>query len=110
MRSNRKVFWTHIAVRDLRQIVDYIAVQDSAGAEEVYRSIRNQTEDLGQLPYRGRLVPELQLQGVLLYREIVQTPWRIIYRVLEDKVVILAVIDASRNVADVLLERILGTS
>ncbi|NLJ80801.1 MAG: plasmid stabilization protein, partial [Firmicutes bacterium] len=41
---------------------------------------------------------------------IVQTPWRIIYRVLEDKVVILAVIDASRNVADVLLERILGTS
>ncbi len=108
MGANFRVFWTRIAVSDLRRIVQYIAVEDSVAAEEIYGLIRNQTEGLGQLPHRGRIVPELQLQGVLLYREIVQMPWRIIYRVLEDKVIILAVIDSRRNIADILLERILG--
>ncbi|HHV41297.1 MAG TPA: type II toxin-antitoxin system RelE/ParE family toxin [Clostridiaceae bacterium] len=108
MGANFKVFWTHIAVSDLRRIVEYITREDLVAAEEIYGLIRDQTEGLGQLPHRGRIVPELQLQGVLLYREIVQTPWRIIYRVLGDKVVILAVIDGRRNIADILLERILG--
>ncbi len=68
---------------DLRRIVEYITREDLVAAEEIYGLIRDQTEGLGQLPHRGgRIVPELQLQGVLLYREIVQTPWRIIYRVL----------------------------
>ncbi|MDI9414124.1 MAG: type II toxin-antitoxin system RelE/ParE family toxin [Bacillota bacterium] len=107
MVANFKVFWTHTAVRDLRRIVEYIAIEDLVAAERIYGLIRGKTEGLAQLPHRGRIVPELQLQGVLLYREIVQVPWRIIYRALEDRVVILAIIDGRRNASDILLERIL---
>jgi len=41
------------------------------------------------------------------YREVIETPWRIIYKIDEDAVHILAVIDSRRNVQEVLIERLL---
>ena len=56
---------------------------------------------------QGRVVPELLSQGISLYREIVITPWRVIYKIERDRVYIVSVIDSRRNVEDVLLARLL---
>ena len=57
------------------------------------------------MPLKGRIVPELRFFNILSYREMIYPPWRIIYRIMEDKVWILAVIDVRRNMEDILLER-----
>jgi toxin ParE1/3/4 len=63
---------------------------------------------MGHLPERGRIVPELREQGIILYREIILAPWRVIYRIVGQTVYVLAVLDARRNLEDILLDRFVG--
>jgi len=54
--------------------------------------LEKQTENLGRLPRKGRIIPELKKQNIYRYRELVQSPWRIFYKTKENKGYILAVI------------------
>ena len=56
---------------------------------------------------KGRIVPELQNEGITLYREIIVAPWRIIYQIGIDTVYIMAIIDSRQNVEEVLLKKII---
>jgi plasmid stabilization system protein ParE len=52
------------------------------------------------------LVPELKAVDVLQYRELIEPPWRIIYRIEPDQVMVLAVLDGRRDLRSLLLERL----
>ena len=54
----------------------------------------------------GRIVPELRAVGVFVYRELVEGPWRIVYRFDADRIHVTAVLDARRNLSSLLLERL----
>ena len=43
------------------------------------------------MPLQGRIVPELEEHGLKIYREIIENPWRIIYKTEGQTVYILAV-------------------
>ncbi|MBU1570609.1 MAG: plasmid stabilization protein, partial [Proteobacteria bacterium] len=58
-------------------------------------------------PERGRVVPELQDQGIFQYRELIVKPWRSIYRIAEREIYVLSVIDSRKNVEDILLNRLI---
>ena len=107
MRKSFEVRWAAIAERDLLEIIEYIASDDPGTAMEVLKRIKVRTARLDSSPQRGRIGPELLKQGVSRYRELVINPWRVIYRVEESRVFVVAVIDGRRNVEDVLLERLL---
>jgi len=100
------VRWTEIAEEDLTAIVEYIAFDNPDSAQTVFDHIRAKAEKLVSFPERGRVVPELSRYGLSQYRELLPTPWRIIYRVVENIVVVMAVFDGRRNLEDILLERI----
>ncbi len=101
------VYWTESAQGDLHSLVDHISIDSVAIAKKIYKSIKEKASSLEASPLRGRIVPELQYYGVLDYRELVASPWRIIFRVDHDQVIVFAVIDSRRNVEDILLERLL---
>ncbi len=67
--------------------------------------IKDKASSLKQKPERGRVDPELQDQGILLYRELIVFPWRIIYRISDRKVYILSGLDSRQNVEDILLKK-----
>jgi len=101
------VYWTETAQRDLSALLQYIAHDSTAAARKIYKAIKQAAADLQHLPCRGRVVPELQAFCVMSYRELVVPPWRIIYRIENERVIVFAVIDSRRNVEDVLLNRLL---
>lgn len=101
------LFWAEIARKDLESIIDYIAIDSIDNALEILKNIRIKTESLINLPYRGRIVPELKYHNIENYRELILSPWRIIYRIENDNVYIIAIFDGRRNFEDILLERIL---
>ncbi|HEY8034091.1 MAG TPA: type II toxin-antitoxin system RelE/ParE family toxin [Methylobacter sp.] len=107
MSVDYQVRWAKTAERDLVEIIEYIMQSSPATANKIFKKIKIKTEDLILLPDRGRIVPELFSQGISLYREIIIPPWRVIYRIVEETVFILAVIDSRRNVEDVLLEHLI---
>ena len=101
-----KVHWADIAEEDLKNIIFYIAEDSPTNARNIFEKIKETASSLTHFPQRGRIVPELQDQGISLYRELILAPWRIIYRVSDKKVFVLSVIDSRQNVEDILLKRL----
>ncbi len=102
-----KVLWTQTAQQDLRRIVEYIAVDGETKTKSVYSTVKEKADSLRQMPLQGRVVPELRDHGVLMYRELIAAPWRIIYKTEDDNIWVLAVIDGRRNMDDILLDRLI---
>ncbi len=102
-----RVIWAKSAVQDIEEIIDYIAQDSPLTARKLFTQIKERVETLASSPYRGRYVPELQKQGILIYRELIIPPWRVMYRVTESNVYILTIIDSRRNVEDILLEKLI---
>ena len=110
MASKRyTVYWSKIAQDDLVEIIEYISLDSYNIAQEIFEKIKKQTIKLENFPERGRTVPELDFHNIFNYRELIITPWRIIYRIEEYKVYILAVIDSRRNFEDIILKRLMRT-
>jgi toxin ParE1/3/4 len=107
MNKKYKVEWAAVAELDLRQIIDFIAMDSPGSALQILKKIRRKTSSLCSLPDRGRIVPELQGQGIQTYRELIVTPWRIVYRISDTTVYVVSVVDSRQNVEDVLLHRLI---
>ena len=104
--TDHAVLWTHAARDDLQSILDHIAEDSVAAAIACLDRIERRCESLVSLARRGRVVPELGFLGVPTYRGLIEGPWRIIYRYDDAAVRVMAVLDARRNLARLLLERL----
>jgi plasmid stabilization system protein ParE len=105
MSKKYQVAWAAVAQCDLKQIIEYIAIDSPGNASQILKRIKKKASDLYTMPDRGRIVPELKDQGIHTYRELIIAPWRIIYRISDTTVFVLSVIDSRRNVEDILLDR-----
>ena len=107
MSKTYKLQWTTNAKKDLLNVVEYIK-RDSPGlANDIYLKIREKAHSSNFFPLKGRVVPELQKEGITLYREVITSPWRIIYKVGNDTVYIMAILDSRQNVEELLLQKLL---
>ncbi|HCE41705.1 addiction module antitoxin [Alcanivorax sp. 521-1] len=88
-----QVNWSPAARDDLRGIADYIAADSLFYAEAVVNKIIDVSDSLGEYPNRGRIVPDWGLPD---FRERFVYSYRLIYRVSDDEVVILAVVHGRR--------------
>ena len=88
MPRKKKIFWTGPALDDLGDIRDYVSQDDPAAAKRLAEKIRSGVLRLADHPLSGRVVPEL---SGLDYREVIVAPYRIVYAVKRDKVIILRV-------------------
>ena len=108
--SPRRVFqveWTEVALVDLEELLDFIAQENPTAAEAALTRLQQAAHRLEQHPHRGRAVPELSRFEIRLYRELVIRPWRIIYRVGQGRVWVMAVLDGRRDLEALLLTRLL---
>jgi plasmid stabilization system protein ParE len=101
-----RVEFAAVAEVDLRTIVEFIAANDPVAAAKVLDQIEFRATTLKQMPERGRVVPELAAIGVHTYRELIISPWRMVYRISGTMVYVLAVFDGRRNIEDILLDRL----
>lgn len=102
-----KLQWTTNAKNDLLDIVEYIKKDSPNNAKSIYLKIKEKAKSSNFFPMKGRMVPELQKEGITLYREVITAPWRVIYQVDIDTVYIMAIIDSRQNVEEVLLKKII---
>ena len=77
-----KVILSPRAIQDLGEIVRYISFNNPRAAEEFGYTLIDAALSLGNLPERGRFVPEF---ADSLTREIICRPYRIVYRVSTDQ-------------------------
>jgi toxin ParE1/3/4 len=92
----------------LKKHIEYIADENLLNAQNVFNIIKKKASSLYLFPDRGRIVPELKDQGITKYRKLIIPPWRIIYRISENKVYVFSVLDSRQNIEDILLKRLTG--
>jgi plasmid stabilization system protein ParE len=88
-----QVIWTLPAVSDLDAVADYIALDNPDAARALVRRVFSHVEQLGRFPASGSRVPELRGGR---YRQIIEPPCRVLYRVDGPKVLILHVMRAEQ--------------
>lgn len=108
-RNRHEVLLTQGAEQDLESIHDYIAEFDCvANANYVLDQLMEVVEGLAQFPERGSYPKELVALGIKEYRQTALKPYRVIYRVVGNQVVIYLIVDGRRDMQSVLARRLLG--
>ena len=97
------------ALRDLEEIDDWIFANDSpARAAHVLDQIKAAIATLEHFPERGARPRELLAVGMREYRETFFKPYRIVYRVEGNQVIVYLVADGRRDMQSLLSARLLG--
>lgn len=89
-----KVHWTETALRHLSAIHDYIAQDSPVYARDVVDHLTSRSQQIGQFPRSGRMVPEYEAEDI---REVIEGAYRIIYRIKPERVDVLALIHGARQ-------------
>jgi addiction module RelE/StbE family toxin len=97
-----EIIWTEPALTDLDAIADYIALDNPEAAKQLVQRVFQQVGQLADHPKSGSKPQELKGWR---FRQIVEPPCRIFYRLDESRVYILYVMRAER----LLRSRVLGT-
>lgn len=84
-----KVYWTLNAIKHLTNIYEYIALNSPTYARRMVDRITQRSEQISTQPFSGRKVPEYETEDI---RELIEKPYRIIYRLKQDQIDVLAVI------------------
>jgi toxin ParE1/3/4 len=101
------VAWTAVAEADLAAIVESVAEESPAAAMRLLTAIEERASTLRASPLRGRVVPELARFEIRDHRELLEGPYRIIYSVRQKRVHVLGVVDGRRDLATILLARLI---
>lgn len=104
-----EILLTEGAEQDLESIYDYIAEFDcKANADHVLDRLLEVVESLSTFPERGTYPKELAALGIRDYRQTTFKPYRVIYRVMAQKVYIYVIADGRRDMQSLLVRRLLG--
>ena len=91
---------------DLFELYQYVALKDGRErARSLVKNLEKAARRLEKFPDRGHVLPELTPMGIKDVQEITSGPYRIIYKVLDEAVHVLACIDGRRDVEQVLIRR-----
>ncbi len=93
-----KLRWMPQARADLQAIYDYIAEDSSQNAARMIERLLDRAERMVDFPQSGRMVPEYQREDI---REVIESPYRIIYRTLPDRIDVLTVMHSARLLREV---------
>lgn len=88
-----RVVWSEQALLDLESVLNYLESQSLALAKRYATAIVRRTDQLERFPLSGGLIDE---DDSGTYRQVLQGPYRIIYRVEAERVYIVTVHHAAR--------------
>jgi len=97
MKKVKRVTWTPQGLDDLESIGEFINLDNPLAAEAYTEKIMKKAETLKNFPHRGRIVPEFDQMDI---REVFQGNYRIIYRINEDELEIMTVLEGHKILGD----------
>lgn len=88
-----KVVWTRAAIGHLADVCEHISHDSRQYALRMVDRITSRSKQIGRFPESGQIVLEY---GDPHVREVIEGPYRLIYRTESDRVVVLGVIHGAR--------------
>jgi len=88
-----RVHWTDNALKHLLDIYEYISQNSPFYAQRTVDILTKRSEQIAGFPMSGHNVPEYPAEDI---REIIEKPYRIIYRIKPDQIDVLAIVHGAR--------------
>ncbi|MBI4753818.1 type II toxin-antitoxin system RelE/ParE family toxin [Candidatus Desantisbacteria bacterium] len=88
-----RVHWTNTAIEHLLAIYEYIAKDSPMYAQRMIDKLIRHSEQITIFSLSGRMVPEYEVQDI---REVIEKPYRIIYRIKPYQIDVLAVVHGAQ--------------
>ena len=107
MSKTYKTILSQFAEEDLTEILDYYYEKNLPFSKKLLVLFEQRINELKTIPDRGRIVPELEKQNIIDYRELIEGNYRIIYAIEDNTVVIHTIIDARRNIDELILKKLM---
>ena len=89
-----QVMWAPAALADVEAIAQYIARDSADNAALFVARLMEATDRLARFPESGRIIPEI---GDAACREVMVTPYRIMYRLETDQVWITGIVHGAQD-------------
>lgn len=104
-----QVLMTDPASADLDAICQFIAESGSlANAERILDRMTSIIATLAKFPERGSHPREMLALGISDFRQVVSNPWRVLYRIIGQRVYIVLIADGRRDMRGLLAQRLLS--
>jgi toxin ParE1/3/4 len=104
-----RVLLTEDAALDLEEIHGFISEKDGLGAAaKVLAGLEKAFVHLENFPERGAYLKELIALGIKEFRFVFFKPYKIIYRVSGESVLVYVIADGRRDMQNLLARRLLG--
>lgn len=97
-----RLIWLPEAINDLDAIAAYLAMESGQYARDFVERVLARADSLVDLPLSGHINPEASREDI---RELSAYPYRMIYRIRDNDVMILAILHGSRLIDDILRSR-----
>lgn len=98
-----EVYLTSFAETDINEIFTYYNEDNHEFALKLLGKLKTRVFSLKTFPLKGKIIPELEKQGIIKYRQILEGNFRILYSIKDKNVYIHSIIDARRNLEEILL-------
>jgi len=106
--KKHQIILTSEAERDIFDIYDYITKKDTLqNAEYVLDNLESLILSLEEAPERGHYPPELSIQGIKEFKEVIFKPYRAIYEIIGSKVIVHLCVDNRRDMKTLLERRLI---
>jgi len=89
-----RVHWTNTAIEHLLSIHGHISLTSKIYADRLVDRLTKRSEQIGLFPESGRMVPEYRRDDL---REVIERSYRVIYRIKEHQIDVLAVVHGARE-------------
>jgi plasmid stabilization system protein ParE len=99
----QRLIWLPEAIDDLDAIATYLAIESGQYAKDFVERVFARADSLIDLPLSGQINPEADREDS---RELSAYPYRLINRIREHDVMMLAVLHGSRLIDDILRSRL----
>jgi len=103
-----KIIWSEDAGNELLEIISYIKRNSGKiNAKSIHRKIMDKVNEASDNAESRRISPLLKEFGIIDIHQINVNPWSIYYRVENNTMKIISIIDMRRNLEEVLYQKII---
>jgi toxin ParE1/3/4 len=92
--------------KDIDEIISFYFADRKDYARKILSNFSQRIRSLEACPEKGRIVPEFEKNNIFDFKELIESYWRIIYRIEHDEVVLYAIIDGRRNIEEILMKKL----
>lgn len=104
--KNYKINISRFAELDLEEIIEFYLDINPTYIETLISKFEKKINTLKNFPKIGKIVPELEKQNILQYRELIEGNYRIIYEIKAEQIFVHTIIDARRNFEELIIRKL----